>query len=89
MDELSREITAAFRTYGVPWLDANATLAGASDTLARRNGLHGAVASMLLGDRVEAERRLRAFLSECSPSAPGPRIRAERWAAMVGISLDA
>jgi hypothetical protein len=89
LDAISREVAEAWRVYGRPWLDANATLAGASQTLARRSGLHGAVASMLLGDRAEAERRLRSFLETCPPAATIARVRAERWAQSVGIVTDA
>jgi len=84
---LSREVAEAWRVYGRPWLDMNATLAGASATLAKGSGLQGAVASMLLGDRGEDERRLRAFFESCPPAATIARARGERWARSVGIAI--
>jgi hypothetical protein len=86
LSAISHDVAEAWRTYGRPWLDANATLSGASATLATRNGLHGAVAAMLLGDRVEAERRLRTFLDTCPVAATIARVRAERWARSVGLA---
>ena len=85
-DAVSRAAADAWGAYGRPWLDANATLAGASETLVRRDELHGAVASLLLGDRQEAERRLHAFFETCPPVATILRARAERWARSVGLA---
>jgi hypothetical protein len=86
LSAISHDIAEAWRAYGRPWLDANATLSGASATIATRNGLHGAVAAMLLGDRAEAERRLRTFLDTCPVAATIARARAERWARSIGLA---
>ena len=86
LSAISDAVAESWRTYGRPWLDGNATLAGASATLATRNGLHGAVAAMLLGDRAAAEQRLRTFLDTCPATATMLRARAERWAQSVGLA---
>jgi hypothetical protein len=84
---VSEDVSEAWRVFGQPWLDAHATLAGARAELTRRNALHGALASMLLGDRAEAERLVRLYLAECPESATIARARAERWARATGVAL--
>jgi hypothetical protein len=84
---VSDDVGEAWRVFGRPWLDRNATLAGARAELTRRNALHGAVASMLLGERAEAERLVRLYLIECPERATIARARAERWARASGIAL--
>jgi hypothetical protein len=84
---VSEDVAEAWRVFGRPWLDGNATLTSARAELTRRNALHGAVASMLLGERAEAERLVRLYLAECPERATIARARAERWARASGIAL--
>ncbi len=84
---LSTEVADLWQTFGAPWLDANATLVGTLPLLARRDQLRAAVASMVLGDRAEAERLVRAYVADCPERATIARARAERWAHSVGLSV--
>lgn len=62
LKRIGEEIVASLRDYGLPWLEAHLTLESTADHLKNEVSVYSSASALCLGDRLEAEKRLRKLL---------------------------